>query len=74
MSPLNNLLGFEYLPEDPPRPYEGDAQHYVKGRQPHDIDHKFLDVIQIKWRNEQGRRQAESQEHTRRPDHPGDPQ
>ena len=43
MSPLNNLLGFEYLPEDLPRPYECGAQHYVKSRQPHDIDHKFLE-------------------------------
>jgi len=33
--PPMTVVGFEYLPEDPPRPYECGAQHYVKSRQPH---------------------------------------
>ena len=31
--PPMTVVGFKYLPEDPPRPYECGAQHYVKGRQ-----------------------------------------
>ena len=42
--PQMTVVGFEYLPEDPPRPYECGAQHYVKSRQPYLNIDRLIDV------------------------------